>query len=131
MRFFMVFFIALIFLSCSSSENTIETIDNEPLTADPEKNQTSKVVEAKLIRKKAYNKVGKEMPYPGDFYLVSGGKEVFVKLMDSKVTSEKLETLLNKKSKFRIIEQNGLWDTDDPKVQSRIGDYVSIIEIIE
>lgn len=125
----MAFFVSGILMSCSSSEKSIETIESDPLTTEIETNNTSQVVEAKLIRKKAYNKAGKEMPYAGDFYLAYGGKEVFVKLMDSEVTSEELEQILDQKAKFEIIERDGLWDTDDPNVQSRIGPYVEIISI--
>ena len=91
----------------------------------------TEIVTAKLIRKKSFNKAGRELPGAGDFFLVINGKETFVKMMDSKVTTDDLEPLLDKKSKFRIVRGEGLWDTDDPNVQSRIGPYIAIIEVIE
>ena len=91
----------------------------------------SEIVTGKLIRKKAYNKAGREMPGDGDFFLEIKGKEIFVKMMASEVTSDELKPLLNQKAKYRIIRSEGLWDTDDPRVQSRVGPYVAIIEIVE
>ena len=124
----LIAFFVFTLMGCSNQKETlttIETVEEIEQTSEPE------IVQAKLIRKKAYNKAGKEMPYPGDFYLVLNGEEVFVKLMSSKVTSEDLEPLLDKKSTFKIVQEDGLWDTDNPEVQSRIGKYVRILEIIE
>lgn len=90
----------------------------------------SENVKAKLVLKKAYNKVGKEMKGEGDFYLKIGREEIFVKLSSSMVTRDELSPLLDKKSKFKIIRSEGLWDTDNPEVQSRIGPYVSIVELL-
>lgn len=123
MRVFSILLICLTVASCTNSQPAVE----EYMIQD---DTQSEIVTAKLIRKKAFNKAGREMPYPGDFFLVINGKELFVKLMDSKVSSEDLEPLLDQKSKFRIVRSEGLWDTDDPNVQSRIGPYVAIIEIL-
>lgn len=129
MKHFVVFFVFIVLGSCSNTKGTADVLSGEIIDLKKDKAQIT-VIEAKLIRKKAYNKAGREMPYAGDFYLVYEGKEVFVKLMDSEVTSEDLEPLLDKKSKFEIIESDGLWDTDNPEVQSRVGPYLEIIKIL-
>lgn len=123
MRLFWILVFPSFLVACTNAQPAVE----EYMFADEE---TSEIVTAKLIRKKAYNKAGREMPYSGDFFLILNGTETFVKLMESKVTSEQLEPLLDQKSKFSIIQREGLWDTDDPNVQSRIGPYVAILEIL-
>ena len=84
-------------------------------------------VQAKLIQKKSFNKAGKELPGAGDYYLVIGSDELFVKLSDSGVTQDELTPMLDQKITYTIIRKDGLWDTDDPNVQSRVGPYVSIM----
>lgn len=121
----MAFFILMTFSSCSIKKDEAH---GHLGIIDP--SSEIKVVKAKLILKKAYNKIGKEMPYEGDFYLVYDGQERFVKMMESDVTKADLDPLLNKTCKFEIIEEDGLWDTDNPEVQSRVGPYVRILKII-
>lgn len=90
--------------------------------------QENKTVKGVLVLKKGYNKVGKVLPGDGDLYLQYNNKEVFVKVTSSGLSRDKLKRLLNKKRQFTIQENNGLLDTDDPNQQSRVGDYVVIIE---
>jgi hypothetical protein len=132
MRTIILAFITIPIISCSNTEDTV--ITSEIPIEEPGDILTEEImeetVEAVLIRKKAYNKAGKEMPYAGDFYLILNNEEVFVRILSSEVTSVDLEPLLDKKSKFLIRRSEGLWDTSNPEVQSRIGPYVSIIRIL-
>jgi hypothetical protein len=122
MRFLNLLLVFVILSGCSSTT----AINENKGQIDP----NSEIVEAKLIQLKMRNKAGKELPGAGDFYLILNEDEVFIKLMESKVTNNQLTPLINKKSTFRIIHRDGLWDTDDPMVQSRIGPYVVILEIV-
>ena len=89
--------------------------------------QDNKTVKGVLVLRKGYNKVGKELPGEGDFYLKYGKKVIFVKLTPEGLSRDELTPLLDTKLKFVIVEGNGLLDTDDPNQQSRIGDYVIVV----
>ncbi|MBD3637508.1 MAG: hypothetical protein HUJ25_09160 [Crocinitomicaceae bacterium] len=121
MRLLTILLIAFFTINCSESKDLSENTTNTQ--------KESEVVEAKLIQKKSHNKAGKELPGAGDYYLILEGEEVFVKIMESKVTAEELDFFLNKTANFEIVRGEGLWDTDDPNVQSRIGPYVAILSI--
>lgn len=85
-------------------------------------------VEAKLIEKPFINKVGKEGSSK-DLYLVIKQHTYFIKWSASKVTKAEMMPFLNRKVKVKIDIRNGLWDTDDPNIQSRVGDYVAILKL--
>jgi len=94
-----------------------------------QKKQKPQEVKATIKLEQSINKAGNVMPGEGDFYLEYNGDSFFVKLSAGKVTRDQLKTVLNTKTSFEVIFDNGLWDTDDPNVQSRIGDYVRIMNI--
>ena len=91
--------------------------------------EPTEIVKGKIIQKKSFNKAGRELPGDGDFFLKYKGEELFVKITEGKVTTEELHQNLNTKRKFEVRFSQGLWDTDDPNVQSRIGKYVVIMEV--
>ena len=83
----------------------------------------------KLTIEDSYNKRGKKVGT--DYYLKIKGKSYFIKLIDSTIKEDELLPYLNKEMNFNGEILNGLWDTNDPNTQSRIGDYVVIYGIIE
>lgn len=87
-------------------------------------------VEAKLIEKPFINKIGKEGSFK-DLYLVVKQHTYFIKWSASKVTKAEMMRFLNRKVKVKIEIRNGLWDTDDPNIQSRVGDYVVILKLFD
>jgi hypothetical protein len=101
-------------------ENRTETMENV----------TTKIVEAKVKYVPFVNKAGKEIEGVGDLFLVYDGQEWFIKFSAGNVMREDVEKLIDKTARFSIIEQEGLWDTDNPEVQSRIGKYVAVFEIL-
>ncbi|OIQ28478.1 MAG: hypothetical protein BM555_05795 [Crocinitomix sp. MedPE-SWsnd] len=86
-------------------------------------------VKAVIKLDQSINKAGNVMPGEGDYYLIYNEESYFVKLSEGKVSREQLKAVLGTKTTFEVIFDNGLWDTDDPNVQSRIGNYVGIINI--
>lgn len=93
--------------------------------------QVGETIKCTIVQKKAYNKVGKEMPGEGDLYIKYQGKEVFIKLMSSKVTLDELTPHIGEKITLVVQFEEGLWDTDDPNIQSRIGEYAIVLELKE
>lgn len=88
------------------------------------------VVVAKVIEQKFVNKGGKEMGY-SELYLKVKQHTYFIKWSESKVTSSEIEPYVNKKVKLKIKIKEGLWDTDNPEVQSRIGEYAIILKLLD
>jgi len=66
-----------------------------------------------------------------ELYFRTGGEEYFVRLDRSRVKADLLRTLAGKPVRVRAVKAFGLWDTDDPNVQSRVGEYMIIEEIVE
>lgn len=94
-----------------------------------EQKETAKTVTARVLQIQGMNKAGRPLAGNGDFYLEYGGKQYFVKFSESKIKKAVLNRFIGKKMKFQVLEREGLWDTDDPEVQSRIGWYVVILSM--
>jgi hypothetical protein len=97
----------------------------------PNQLSDKKIIKGTLIQKKSYNKAGRELPGLGDYYLKIKKKEYFIKVSESTIDSEELKSLLGQKTKYEVIFSDGLWDTDDPNVQSRIGEYIVILHVLD
>lgn len=90
-----------------------------------------KTVTGTIVQRKGLNKAGNELPGPGDYYLEFKGESYFVKLSESNITADELSVFVGKKLSYKIQILDGLWDTDNPEVQSRIGEYVRILAVLE
>lgn len=90
----------------------------------------SKTVTAKVIYEPFINKAGKVIEGVGDYFLIYDDIQWFVKFSESQIKPEQLRNLIDQNTTFELMEMEGLWDTDDPNVQSRIGKYVAILQII-
>jgi hypothetical protein len=77
------------------------------------------------------NKVGEPNPDIQDYYFHYSGTNYFIKLSECNWEGN-ISDFNMKWVKVRGEIRNGLWDTDDPNVQSRTGNYVvfSDIEVI-
>lgn len=93
-------------------------------------NVTTKIVEARVKYVPFVNKAGKEIEGVGDLFLIYDGQEWFIKFSAGSVMRETVEKLIDQTARFSLAEQEGLWDTDNPEVQSRIGKYVAVFEIL-
>ncbi|MDD4218406.1 MAG: hypothetical protein PHZ24_13865 [Bacteroidales bacterium] len=77
------------------------------------------------------NKVGEIRPEYGDFYFVYVKGEYFIKLMDCKKVNANVKDFENKYIKMRISIHDGLWDTNDPNIESRVDPYITYDSIVE
>jgi hypothetical protein len=84
------------------------------------------------IRKENFvNKVGKKVEGYYDYFFEIQGVKYFIKLKDSEVLLTELIKYIDKPVKLNYSIRQGLWDTDDPNVQSRVGIYLVIFSIEE
>lgn len=90
-----------------------------------------KTVEARVMYEPFVNKAGVLVEGVGDYFLVYNDLHWFIKFTDGTVLREDIAKLKDQTAKFVVMEKEGLWDTDDPNVQSRVGKYVGIYEIIK
>lgn len=120
--------LSLILLSCGASEKAYNKAHDE-IPAPVMIPGDAKEVEAKVIYVPFVNKAGKLIEGAGDYFLVYDGLEWFIKFSAGNVLRTDIEKLLDKTAKFRLTEHDGLWDTNDPGVQSRIGKYVAVYSI--
>lgn len=89
-----------------------------------------KKVSAEVVQEQFINKAGKPIEGAYELYLKFEEKKLFIKFMESDISRSDLEPYIGKSGTFIISEKTGLWDTEDPNVQSRFGDYVVIHEIL-
>lgn len=88
-------------------------------------------MEGVFIERSFVNKAGREYPSVRELYFRTGGEEYFVRLDRSRVKTDLLRALAGKPVRVRAVKAFGLWDTDDPNAQSRVGEYLIIEEIVE
>lgn len=95
-------------------------------------------LEGKIIKSVQVNKAGRKLK-TYDLFFRTGKEQYYIKSREQTVSRKELESLL-KENKDGSYEsgtvrvhgeiKNGLWDTDDPKVQSRVGKYILIYKIV-
>ncbi len=87
-------------------------------------------LEGIFIKEQFVNKAGREIPGVFDWFFETNGKKYFVKIRAEDVTTEKLEIYKNELLHVRGLIREGLWDTDDNNIQSRVGKYIVILQLI-
>ncbi len=91
----------------------------------------SKLYTGKIIKVNFVDKAGREHKDSFNYFFESEGKQYFIKITEGNVNRDELAEHYNKVIKVRaVIILFGLWDTDDPNVQSRVGDYLIFKEIL-
>lgn len=90
---------------------------------------TVSIYDGKIVGQPFVNKVGQENPKIIDLYFETGGKRYFIKFLDSKVPRNEALHYVNKGLKVQGRVNYGLWDTNNPNDQSRVGEYI-VIEAI-
>lgn len=91
----------------------------------------TKTVQAKVIYEPFINKAGKLIEGAGDYFLVYENQNWFIKFSAGSVLRSDVEKFEGKTATCTVMELDGLWDTNDPNVQSRVGKYVALYEIKE
>lgn len=69
------------------------------------------------------DKGGHEHPEIKDYFLFTQEGEYFIKLSECKATDLKIDQLNGHLVNVSVKISDGLWDTHDPNVQSRVGTY--------
>jgi len=77
------------------------------------------------------DKGGRKHPEIVDYYLAFDDKQYFIKFSESTISPGSLKPLVGKSVYFYGYLKNGLWDTDDPNVQSRIGKYLKVTRLMK
>lgn len=84
-----------------------------------------------LISLPFINKRGQIVAGQESWFLKTEEQQYFIKISAGKLSKE---LLFNYWDKIIVVEgyiSYGLWDTDDPMVQSRIGEYIVLMSILE
>lgn len=90
-----------------------------------------KIIKGILTGKNYYrNKVGKQISSTTEYFLEVDGKSFFIKLLDSKINAAALAPLIGQTIQIEGAIKHGLWDTNNPNHQSRVGDYICIQVIL-
>lgn len=125
MKLFATTILGFVVLGCSSCKT-------EQPSAVREK-KTESFYTCELIEKEFVNKIGNPSGVK-ELYLRCSVQDYFIKICESKVTSEELKKHLNSGIKVEIEIKNGRWDICEytlERQQSRIGEYVVITKIID
>lgn len=106
---------------------------NEVFSQDFTKNMkdNSKIYKGKIVKVNFVDKAGREYKDIFNYFLETKDKQYFIKTSEGEVSKDEIANHYNKEIKVRaIIILFGLWDTSDPNVQSRVGDYLIFKEIL-
>ena len=96
------------------------------------------IISAIIVKKQGNNKAGKALKQQ-DFYIRMSVQDYFIKFCESNINKATLEKALESQAdafqnsiKLEISYEDGLWDAcDNHEIQSRVGPYVVIHQIME
>lgn len=91
---------------------------------------TSYTLKGRFIKEQFVNKAGRKIDGVFDYFFEIQGEKYFIKFTGSFTKVSDIESVLGNNIRADIIFKEGLWDTDDPNVQSRVGKYITITKII-
>ncbi|MFH2095091.1 MAG: hypothetical protein ABIJ16_05275 [Bacteroidota bacterium] len=127
--YFLLFYSILILSACTGSRKQVIDDIMEPSVFEDTKmgeyTGTGKIVKIQFV-----DKGGRPVEGVYDLYIEFDGKQYFIKTSGSKYTFNELLEYEGKEINCKININRGLWDTDDPNVQSRVGNYAVIMEIL-
>ncbi|MDD5361084.1 MAG: DUF6265 family protein [Ignavibacteria bacterium] len=92
---------------------------------------TSYWLEGKFLKENFVTKADRKLNDVFDYFFEIQGIKYFIKFSDSSVKKDEIDRYLNQPVHAAIMFRNGLWDTDDRNVQSRIGNYISVAKVNE
>ncbi len=73
------------------------------------------------------NKAGREIEGQSTlFFVPENGERIFLRTWSGSVPREAIESVVGQTVLISGRTATGLWDTDDPNVQSRVGDYIEL-----
>lgn len=77
------------------------------------------------------DKGGRKRPEIVNYYLSFDDNQYFIKFSESTIRPGSIKPLVGKSVYFYGYLKNGLWDTDDPNVQSRTGKYLQVTRLMK
>lgn len=89
------------------------------------------IIKGKVLEVPFVNKGGRLIEGVESLFLEVGTQQYFIKIQAGKVSRPALKKLVGQEIKLEGKIANGLWDSNDPTVQSRVGEYVVIFKILE
>ena len=95
---------------------------------------TFKIYNGKIIKINFVDKAGREHKDAFNYFFKTEKRQYFIKVSEGNVSKKELEKVYvnNKNIKVKaVLILFGLWDTNDPNVESRVGDYLVFKEIVE
>lgn len=114
------------------SRNDADTVSNNKLNSYGQ-------FEGKIIRSVRVNKAGRKLQ-AYDLFFQTGNEEYFIKFNEKTIAPKDVESLVQQRSNGEYESEtikiageigDGLWDTDDPRQQSRVGKYIMIYAVLE
>ena len=93
-------------------------------------NKMGQEMTGKFVLVPFHNKIGRPIEGINDWFFETKGKRLFIKGLAAGITNDDLKKMKGKTVKIRAELEEGLWDTDDPNVQSRVGEYLMVFEIL-
>lgn len=92
--------------------------------------QEIKEFSGRIVEVPFINKGGRRIEGASSLFLETEEGKYFIRGYEGDVFIKDIEKYINKPIKVKAYKTFGLWDTDDPNVQSRVGNYVVIFEIL-
>ncbi len=118
--------IILTLLSCTNNKPVTENLDK---TTDTTQTNTSNITYKGMIVSYPFvNKVGEEMPEYAETYFLCSKGEFYIKKKECNFDG-KFENYINMYVEVSATIKDGLWDTNDPNMESRVGPYITIDKI--
>jgi hypothetical protein len=88
------------------------------------------IITGKILEVPFVNKGGRLIQGAESLFLEVKTQQYFIKIQAGNLSREALKELLGQRIKLEGEIAYGSWDSDDPNIQSRIGEYVAIFKIL-
>lgn len=88
-------------------------------------------LEGKIVKRPFKSKRGAFVQDTYDLFFETDNTEYFIKMSESKISQSDAMRYINKPIFVKGKVKEGNWDSDDPKVQSRTGEYLIVKKIID
>lgn len=76
------------------------------------------------------NKAGRTIQGMDNWFFEMEERKLFIKFDEGNVLANDLEEYENKRVEIQGYISTGLWDTSDTNIQSRMGDYLVVLEVL-
>jgi len=127
-----IFSISLLAATAALTMNATQCSTIKPVLSSTEAPSPKISTYKGKIEGKAFtNKGGKTSDFIEYYFVRSSDNEsFFIKFKESNVNRDEIAKWKDKAITIKGEVRNGLWDTDNPEVQSRVGIYIMISEIV-